>query len=309
MYGHRLSRQLEEWHKAHNGQHDDPAWLNFLADFQTLLAAKAQEMSEEHSNDGKFGMSKAGGCTRAAGLKLLGAQPSPFSGSTLVTFFIGHLAECIGIASLRSLGYEVEGSQQEVTIGDYMHSASDGIMPDFDGEETILSVKSAGYKKSGKQGKTWVRRGFPELPFMGVKRSQPGHYAQAQAEMFGTGLNQTLYLVIAKDIVKAMEDDPYLGDGDGNGNGSLTFYSELIHYDDKFCQTELLPVWEKQWADVQSGRAGDPMYLSDKGTYARLTAASQTWTPNADRTGTFNPCSYCDLVGACKSDLVSHFRK
>lgn len=309
MYGHRLARQLEEWHAAHNGQHADPAWESFLNDFQSLIALKATEMTEEHSNDGKFGMSKAGGCTRAAALKLLGNEPTPFSGSTRVTFFIGHVVECLAIASLRALNYEVGGGQQVVTIDDYMHSASDGIIADFDGAETILSVKSAGYKKSGKQGKQWVRRGFPELPFMGVRRSQPGHYAQAQAEMYGSGISQVLYLVASKDIIKAMEEDPYLGDGDGKGNGSLTFYAELIKYDEMFCHTQLLPVWEKQWADVQAGRPGDAMFLTGDGGYAKLTAASQSWQPNAGKTGTYNPCNYCDLVSACKSDLVSHFRK
>jgi hypothetical protein len=313
MYGHGLSRQMEEWHKEFNGAAGEPAWDAFLDDFQTLLASKARELSEEHDNDGKFGMSKAGGCTRAAGLKLLGAEGSPFSGSTRVTFFIGHLAECIGIASLRALGYEVGGSQQAVTIGEFMHSYSDGIIADFDGEETILSVKSAAYKKSGQErrgaNRIWVRRGFPELPFMGVKASQPGHWVQAQAEMFGANINQALYLVVAKDIIKAMEEDPYLGDGDGEGNGSLTFYSELIKYDDQFCQNTLLPVWEQQWADVQAGRPGAPMFYNKAGEFVRLTASSQSWKPNADKTGTYNPCNYCDFVGACKTDLVSGFRK
>lgn len=313
MYGHSLSRRLEEWHMEHNGQAGDPEWDTFLADFGSLIAIKSAELSEEHDNGGKFGMSKAGGCTRAAGLKLLGNEGTPFSGSTRVTFFIGHIAECIAIASLRSLGYAVGGTQQPVLLDDLMHSYSDGIIADFEGKETILSVKSAGYKKSGQErrgaNRIWVRRGFPELPFAGVKASQPGHWVQMQAEMAGAELDQALYLVVAKDIIKAMEEDPYLGDGNGEGNGSLTFYSEVVPYDAEFCESALIPTWQAQAAAVASGRPGDAMFFSKAGKYVKLAASSQSWQPNAEKTGTYNPCNYCDLVAACKSDLIGHFRK
>jgi hypothetical protein len=246
-----------------------------------------------------FGLSKSGGCTRGAGLKLLGAEPEPFSGSTHVTFLIGHLVEVLAIAALRRVGYRVNGAQQPVAFGPF-HSYSDGIIDGLKGINgpAILSVKSTGYKKSGKQGSRWVRQGFPALPFEGVRQQHPGWYAQAQAEMHGSGLGHALILVVAKDIIKSMEGDPYLG---AAGNGSLTFYGELIKYDPVFIEEHLMPVWEEAWEDVGRGVPPRPLYLrAGADVYVELSPASTDWEPNASRTGSFNPCSYCDLLQPCR---------
>ena len=102
--------------------------------------------------------------------------------------------------AFRACGYQVDGAQSAVTIDPMMHSYSDGIIQWNDGP-ALLSVKTIGYKKSGKQGSKWVRQGFPALPFDGVYAGQPSWWAQAQAEMHGSGIHETLVLAVAKDIV------------------------------------------------------------------------------------------------------------
>lgn len=308
MYGHPISKQLERWWAEHGGKHDDPAWTRFLNRFTSYLYVKVDELTSEHENVGEdgekvFGMSKAGGCTRSAALKLLGYEPEPPSGSTMFTFFTGHVLECAALAMMEALGYTIIDSQARVTIPGLMASASDGIIELY-GHPTILSVKTTGYKKSGRErrGNTyiWVRRGFPELPFAGVRKAQPTHWAQMQAEMHATGIRQALYLVLSKDIIKAMEGDPYLDSKEGNG--SLAFYAEVVRYNQAFCENQLIPVWEKQMGCVKRGVPGDAFFISNsEDVYVPLVHASADWNPNAERTGTYNPCGYCDLVQACAS--------
>ena len=315
LYGHPIARQLETWWREHGGRHDDAAWQAYIADLRSTLPAKLDEISAEHINgDGaskRFGMSKAGGCTRAAALKYLGHEGDPFTGSTLVTFHIGHLLECMAIASLRACGYAVDGAQAAVTIDPFMHSYSDGIIADLDGRPAILSVKTAGYKKSGKQGAKWVRQGFPALPFEGVYAGQPSWWAQVQAEMYGTGIDQALVLVAAKDMVKAMEGDPYMGD---EGNGSLSWYAEVVPYDPAVCKDQLLPVWQQTWDSVTDGKAGQPfVWHAESRRYRQLTSPGDTksgWGgPNRDVTGTFNPCFGCDFATACVQQAANDYRR
>jgi len=322
LYGSPVARALDSWWASHAGRHDDPAWQAFLEDEANLLRTKRDELAREHSNAGpdgrkRFGMSKAAGCTRAATLKLLGHEEAPFSGSTLATFHIGHLLECSAIATLHAAGYQTSGTQEVVTLDPFMASASDDvIVSHYDGVPPVpvpclLSVKTAGYKMSGRRGAKWVRQGFAALPFEGVRKEQPSWWAQAQAEMHGTGITHTLVLVKAKDIVKVFENDPYLGP---EGNGSLTFYTELIEYDPHFAGHELLPVWGQAWSDAQDGRAGQPMFLRGSDSkYIRLPAIADTangWGgPNKEATGTFNPCNGCGMAGPCKDENAKGFRR
>jgi hypothetical protein len=322
MYGHPVVRELEAWWQEHGGRHDSPEWHAYVADLQSLLAIKADEITSEHvnlSDDGRkvFGMSKAGGCTRAASLKVLGHEVEPFTGSSLATFHIGHLLECMAIATMRAAGYEVDGAQEPVTIAPFMASFSDGIIRGCKDDQrallpqpTLLSVKTTGYKKSSQSKGKWVRQGFPALPFEGIRKGQPSWWAQAQAEMHGSGIRYCLVLVVAKDIIKSMEKDPYLmGEG---GNGSLTFYAELIEYDPLFCETQLVPVWTEAWARVNEGRAAAPYFLGPESKYVRLPVAGDTasgWGgPNQAATGTFNPCGACEMAAACKAELAREYR-
>ena len=311
MFGDPIARAMEDWHREHAGRHDDPEWGLFVADLLELVRAKADELLEEHTNEGLFGMSKAGGCTRAVALKSIGYEPEPLSGSTRVTFLIGHLVEGIAIATLRRLGYEVQshdpdGGQIRARRWPFS-SATDGIIADLRGRPASLSVKSTGYKKSGFERKgaegRWVRRGFPELPFHGVLGAQPGHWAQMQAEMWALGLEQALYVVVAKDIIKSMEGDPYLGP---EGNGSLCFYAEVVPFNPEFVEQQLLPTWERTMAAVTEGRAGPAYYITSAGMYTEIAPAATGRVPNAERTGTFNPCDYCDIIAGCRDAIRRH---
>ena len=306
---------METWWHDHGGGGQDPAWVAYLADYTNLLATKIGELTTEHSNTGadgakRFGMSGAAGCTRKAALKYMGYEGEPFTGSSLATFHIGHLLECMAVATLRACGYAVDGTQTPVYIDPFMHSASDAII-ELDGQPTILSVKSAGYKKSGQQRGKWVRQGFPAYPFEGVRNVNPSAWCQAQAEMHGSGIERCLLVVVAKDIVKSMEKDPYLMGAEGNG--SLTFYAEMIEYDPLFVSHELLPIWGQTWDAATDGRAGTPFVYSPKShSYVKLPAPGDTehgWGgANQAALGTFNYCFSCELAKACKERLVSEYR-
>ena len=87
-----IARACEQWWQEHGGRHDDPAWLSFLANIGTLTTRKIVEHSTAHSNEGRFGMSKAGGCTRYSALKYLGAT-EVITGSTRFTFQLGHMGK------------------------------------------------------------------------------------------------------------------------------------------------------------------------------------------------------------------------
>ena len=305
MYGHPIAKQLESWWKEHGGNPKSKAWQAYVKDRAALMVSKDLESVSEHDNDGRFGMSKAGGCTRAAILKLQQAVAEPYTGSTQATFHIGHMIEVFGLAALRAIGLPVEpfgpdGKQHVVRIPPFMHSASDGRMKEFEGKPTGVSIKSAGFKSSGFDYRTkkWKRFGFAQYPFDGVKKTSPGYFAQAQAEMHASGDRQTLFLVVAKDTIKKMQDDPYLGP---DGNGSLTFYAEVIPYNEEFVKSELLPVWTEAWQSYERGEAGRALVLNgNTGKYVELEVASEGREPNATKTQTYNPCNYCDLFQACK---------
>jgi hypothetical protein len=121
--------------------------------------------------------------------------------------------------------------------------------------------------------------------------------------MHASGLKKAMVLVVAKDIVAAMKDDPFLGD---EGNGSLTFYTEVIEYDESFVTDHLIPVWSITWDAVQQNELPPAYQLSkEENRYVELEVASLTWEPNATALGAagkpyFNVCGYCDMFNACQ---------
>ncbi len=307
MFTHALAREMDDWCTEHLRDHDDPAYHDFLQYFNEGLLVKQDEQRAAHTNGGRFGMSKAGGCTRVSALKALGYGAAPFPGSTLVTFEIGHHLEVMAIAILRAMGKEVNGTQAEVTIDPFMLSYSDGIINE-DGP-AILSVKSTGYKFSANRRGKWIRQGFTCLPFEGLRSAQPGWWVQAQAEMHGSGIPQTMFVVIAKDIVQAFKDDPYM-----QQSGSLTFYCEMVEYDRHFCETQLVPIWQETWDSVQSNKAPAPyVYNAAEHNYVKLPKVADVgvgWGgPNQQATGTFNHCNACDMGEACKQAVVAQYRR
>ena len=253
---HPLGRQLEQWWQQHADREEDQAWHTWVDSFQRLLDDKKKEWLTPHENinaDGVrvFGMSKAGGCTRAASLKLLGYEAEPFSGATRFTFFLGHTVELAALATIDQI-HSIDGTQQQVEWGP-MKSAIDGVATIL-GKPTIISVKSTAYKMSGKRTlksgeEKWTRRGFAELPERGTLATNPGHYAQIQAELAATGYTQGLMVYVAKDSVKAFEEDEFVG----VANGSLAFYCEMIYADAEF-QEGMREIWQKAWQDTDAHR-------------------------------------------------------
>jgi hypothetical protein len=129
--------------------------------------------------------------------------------------------------------------------------------------------------------------------------------------MHGSGIERTMLVVVAKDMVASMKNDPYLMGP--QGNGSLTFYCELIEYDPIFVAHELLPIWQQAWDAATDGRAGTPFVYSPKAhAYIKLPApgdAESGWGGrNQAATGTFNPCGGCAYVAGCKERLALEYR-
>lgn len=312
IYGHPIARQFEKWWKDHYERHDKEGWIKWTEIYTALLAEKMKEFTTEHVNeiDGKkvFGMSKASGCTKEAGLKALGHKGEPFSGSSAFTFVTGHLLEVAALATLSAIGYDLE-TQVPVDLyakdGEPLASSKADARTKMLGIPTNVSVKSTAYKMSGirwtKGKQTITRRGFAELPFGGVRNLQPSWYTQAQAEMMADGTKQTLFLVVSKDIVKAFEDDEYLGD---RGNGSLAFYAEVCKYEPEIAEL-VVKTLSEQKASISAGHPGKPMYMTNAYQYVRLNEASYVkgniWGgPNKELTGTFNPCGGCAMIEVCK---------
>lgn len=311
MFGHPIARSMEKWWKLHGGSWNDPEWKEWIRVFDAMMEIKKKEMLSEHTNKNEagedvFGMAKAGGCTRASALSLLGYDKSEFSGSTKFTFWLGHAVEIAALATLHMAGYPMLGTQGEVYLGDCMASASDGEIKLFPNIPTIVSVKSSAYKMSGrrfdKAGKaTWTRRGFPELPFEGVKKSQPAWYVQGNCEAYAKNYSQWLLVAVSKDIMKVFENDEYLGD---KGNGSLTFYAELVPTDTTIA-LNALDIHEKQWEYYLEGKGGPAFYVNNETLrYVELQKGkvdkNNVWGgKNQELTGTFNPCGGCPLLEVC----------
>ena len=303
MYGDaHIAKQLEGWWKDHAGQEDDPDWNQYLDTYFEMLDNKLRELKKKHDNDGRFGMASTSGCTRKAGLKMLGHKED-FKGSTQLTFWIGHQLEIAGLCTLLYAGYPLYGAQAPVRIDPMMHSYHDEVTT-IDGIQTIVSVKSAAYKMSSFRNGKYVRQGFPELPFEGVRASQPSWWAQAQAEMRGSDIKQTLMLVVAKDVVQAFENDPYMA--------STSFYTEIIPADPAFADTMEM-VWQQQYLSVQGGSPG-PALILPKGqdAYVRIPIpGDDSRNPqhaNRQATGTFNPCGWCGLREACTAEYAKGYR-
>lgn len=297
-YAHPITQQMEGFWHDHAGRYNDPQWREYLESFAGLFGLKMAELGEEHSNEGRFGMSRAGGCTRAASLKFLGYD-GELSGSSRATFAIGHMVEVMALATLRAIGFPLSNVQGRASIDPFMTSAIDAETL-LDGVPTHLSVKSVGYKMSGYnfKARTWKRFGFAQYPMDGVRATSPGYWAQAQAEMYARDAQQTLFVIVAKDMIKKMEGDPLLVE-----SGSLTFYCELVQLEPQFVTDTLIPTWREQWDAVGIGDAGPALFLRKDGVYVNLTRGAED--ANKAATGTYDPCSYCDLYDACGEHAVN----
>jgi hypothetical protein len=309
MYYYPIARKLENWWKAHS-KWDDPEWAKWNDTFNTFMQDKIKELLTKHENilDGKkvLGLSSTGSCSRRANMAFKDIISEGFSGSDLFTFWLGHAVEVAALATLDSVGYDVGDRQARASYPNLFSSAIDGEI-DLLGYQTPVSVKSAGYKMSGvrrnKGQITYLRKGFPELPFSGVRNTHPGYWAQLQMEMFARKREQGLFLFVAKDIIKAFENDNYMGK---NGNGSLVFYTEFVKPDKEVVEV-VLESMEQQKKDNDNGIFGEPRYLiNDEGRFKHVVLnkaeyhENDIWGgKNKAITKTFNPCGGCPARKPC----------
>lgn len=321
LFTHPLTKDMNDWWAAYGSNTSSAEWQQYIGHLSELIGVKCKEISEAHSNEGRFGMSGAGGCTRKAVLKMMGYPEEPFSADSLVTFHIGHLLESIPIATLRCMGYTVGGLQEPVKVDPYMLSYTDGIITDGPRKDipypVCLSVKTQGYKMSyfNKAKGKMVRNGFPSLPFEGVRNSQPSWYAQSQMEMLGTGNTHSMVVVVAKDIVQAFKDDEYMQ--------SLSFYAELLESDSNQ-QKNLSETWSKAWGYTEPVEGWEPVdyphdipalyYVSVKGHVEIPEPGSaggegkrgfSMWAgPNQKPNGplNFNVCAGCQFRKVCAGE-------
>lgn len=297
-WGHEgVITHLESWCQANLGRHDSPGFHTYHEHFRSLINAKILERQEEHHNEGAYGMSKAGGCVRAACLARAGAPRKPISGSDAVTFELGHIVEVMALAVLQASGFTVTGLQDRVRLAGLFSSATDGVLtagPVDLPYPLPVSIKSTGYK----MGKPGQRRGFAALPAAGVRAEQPGWWVQSQLEMAALSSSHSLVLVVARDVIKAYEGDRFMP--------SLAWYAELLRSEASL-QRRVIAMYDDA-ANFRDPQDSPPAYFIGNG-WANLPApgdnASGWGGPNQKATGKFNPCNGCDFAELCAEAELS----
>jgi hypothetical protein len=313
---------LKGWAREHLGRHDSPEYHRYHQAFAELLAAKRSEQQAEHDNQGAFGMASAAGCMRAMAFKRAG-EKQEFSGDELATWEIGHLVECMTLALLQVSGFTVQthnvpgiwqsgpirpdpglprGSTQIVaSLPPAHHSYTDGILrggPIALPYPLALSIKSASYKSSGRQGSTWKRYGFAALPLDGIHRAQPSWWLQSQLEMEGLGLAHALVIAAAKDMIKAFDGDSVFQE-----SGSLTWYAEVVPKEAGIAPS-VAAGYERILSTAPMVVPPVVVHPHPEKWFVKLPApgdVSNGWRgPNAEATGTFGPCFGCGFAEKCR---------
>lgn len=266
----------------------------FIRNFSDVIGYKISELMEPHQRE-LYGFSTAGGCVRANYIRLQYPEHQDLKYYDYHTFFLGHLIEVTAIASLRTVGYDVHSFQREVSIPPYMRSQIDGILSDGP-NDYVLSVKSTSYKASVfSKGKN-LRKGFAALPLEGIL-GNPSHYVQLQLEMYSLGIPKGLYLVVAKDIIKAYRDDQWMQ--------SLVWYAEEVPLDRAWVENVVLPPLRSAYASgtlpAEAWYMAPAESKGDKPRWVRLAVAETDEGGDNKKLVGFNPCSYCDVYNMCSS--------
>lgn len=161
------------------------------------VAALVDRQHEE--NQGKprthFGLSMCGHhCERYLWLNFRWAVIQKFSGRMLRLFRRGHLEEITIVDDLRSAGLEITNTgatQARVDFGGHVSGSMDGRIE--------RGVPGAATKPHLLEIKTHNDKSFKDLSKKGVKESKPMHWAQMQAYMLGSVLENALYVAINKN--------------------------------------------------------------------------------------------------------------
>ena len=129
-------------------------------------------------------------CDRWLWLSFRWAVVDSFPGRILRLFRRGQLEEDLIISDLRTIGIDIEGSQDRVDFGSHVSGSVDGIIHH--------GVPTAEKTKHVAEFKTHSKKSFDDLK-KGVKASKPMHYVQMQVYMLGLKLKRALYVAVCKD--------------------------------------------------------------------------------------------------------------
>lgn len=292
MYG-TIATAMTRWYAEHYGQHSDPEWLTFLNIYEAEVVKKLAEHRTPHENliNGKrvFGASGAGNCTRKAIYRWRGIPGEKPSGERAMTYFDGHMTEPFVLALLKSMGWKID-DQVDVQREPFATKA-DGLIiesPGFDCAGDLMSVKSMGFK--GTYGKNL--RGFAELVEAGIRKAEPGYYAQAQAELWASGRKAVLFVVKARDQLGAWP----------------SLYTELVERDERF-MGHLEWTWQSMWLQKDLANPTAFVLNADSMTFEPLPAPGDVrkgWrdSPNWKADGRFSPCGTeaqpCEFARVCR---------
>ena len=129
-------------------------------------------------------------CDRWLWLSFRWAVVEKFDGRILRLFRRGHLEEPQIISDLRSIGIDIDGSQDHVDFGSHVSGSVDGVIHH--------GVPTAENTPHVAEFKTHSKKSFNDLS-KGVQASKPMHYVQMQVYMLGLKLKRALYVAVCKD--------------------------------------------------------------------------------------------------------------
>jgi hypothetical protein len=129
-------------------------------------------------------------CDRWLWLSFRWAVVEKFDGRILRLFRRGHLEEPQIISDLRSIGIDIDGSQDHVDFGSHVSGSVDGVIHH--------GVPTAENTPHLAEFKTHSKKSFNDLT-KGVQASKPMHYVQMQVYMLGLKLKRALYVAVCKD--------------------------------------------------------------------------------------------------------------
>ena len=129
-------------------------------------------------------------CDRWLWLSFRWAVVEKFDGRILRLFRRGHLEEPQIISDLRSIGIDIDGSQDHVDFGSHVSGSVDGVIHH--------GVPTAENTPHVAEFKTHSKKSFTDLK-KGVQESKPMHYVQMQVYMLGLKLKLALYVAVCKD--------------------------------------------------------------------------------------------------------------
>ncbi len=175
----------------------------------------AYERDAEDWRRPHLGISQIGdqNCRRMLWYSFRWAVNPRHEGRLLRLFKRGHREEPAIVADLKAIGCEVRevdenGEQFRCNlIGGHFGGSCDGFVrgvPGAEKTEHVLEMKTKNAKK------------FAELRKHGVRKAEPGHFAQMQGYMHAFGVKRALYVCVCKD------DD--------------SIYTERVYYDQRFAE-------------------------------------------------------------------------